>query len=515
MNLKKCLYSLVATILLTHLVYFTLFLYRENGHNTNSITMTYFSIGLLFFAIATVVGAFISIRKIRSGFKNFSSNLQGQSSGLHQESLHINDNSDELRGLINSQAGSLHQIASSLDEIRAMATSNSDTATTSQKQVEEGYLFTEQGSQEMSKLSLSIERVQSSSTNMSDTMTESVDQLSEVSGIIKNISEKTSIINDIVFQTKLLSFNASVEAARAGAEGKGFAVVAEEVGNLAAMSGQAASEISELVDNSIKAVDRIIDTSKTNIEVSLSEANREITECTEISNHCSSVFAKISEKIGSVKSSVELISSSSQEQTAGIEQLADGMHSITNDSQNVEFIALQVGKIASNLSSQSTEINQLHEDFNFSLLGESGVEKLPLEPLEWGPEYYIGIEAMDTQHGVLVGYINKFIESMDSEGTQHLLAPYQKMKEYTIEHFSLEETFLKQINFPGLEGHQSIHKKLIATVVGIEAQIKNDSIDREGTTAFLKNWLISHIQGVDTKYAKFYSESDSHLSKAA
>src|SRR6056297_538175 len=66
---------------------------------------------------------------------------------------------------------------------------------------------------------------------------DSISSLEDIKGIVEQIKKKTAVINDIVFETQLTSFNASIEAARAGQHGKGFAVVAEEVGKLARLSG--------------------------------------------------------------------------------------------------------------------------------------------------------------------------------------------------------------------------------------------------------------------------------------
>src|SRR3954468_23516662 len=81
---------------------------------------------------------------------------------------------------------------------------------------------------------------------------ESNDLLNDLKTSFQAIQNKTRVINDIVFKTKLLSFNASIEAARAGQYGKGFSVVAEEVGRLAQTSGKAAKEIEALLSESRK-----------------------------------------------------------------------------------------------------------------------------------------------------------------------------------------------------------------------------------------------------------------------
>jgi len=107
-------------------------------------------------------------------------------------------------------------------------------------------------SQKIEKMSSLSSNVTSSSKKGEELAAKTAASMDDINTQVLEINKSISLIDQIAFQTNILSLNAAVEAATAGEAGKGFAVVASEVRNLANKSAEAANHIKELVENASK-----------------------------------------------------------------------------------------------------------------------------------------------------------------------------------------------------------------------------------------------------------------------
>ena len=172
-------------------------------------------------------------------------------------------------------------------------------------------------------------------------MNEMVKAMEEIDNSSRNIREIINTIASISEQTNLLALNAAIEAARAGESGKGFAVVAEEVRKLAEESSQAVKDTAELIESSIKSVEKgkiIADTTA----VSLKEAVKKTEEAVQL---------------------VDNISNISEVQAVSINQINGGIDQIADVVQSNSAIAEESAAASEELSAQADTLESMISRF--------------------------------------------------------------------------------------------------------------------------------------------------------
>jgi methyl-accepting chemotaxis protein len=171
--------------------------------------------------------------------------------------------------------------------------------------------------------------------------TESGKAVTETVRAMRDIANKTSIIEEIARQTNLLALNAAIEAARAGDHGKGFAVVASEVRKLAERSQTAAGEISQLSTTSVEVADR-----------------------------AGQMLAKLVPDIHKTAELVQEITAASKEQTQGADQINAAIQQLNQVIQQNAGAAEEMASTAEELSSQAEQLKSTISFFAVS--GEDG-----------------------------------------------------------------------------------------------------------------------------------------------
>ena len=214
---------------------------------------------------------------------------------------------NSLSSKANNQAASLEETAAALEEITSITRNNAQNAA------------------KMAELGQTVKKSVFTGEELASRTASSMDEINQK---VNSINEAITVIDQIAFQTNILSLNAAVEAATAGEAGKGFAVVAAEVRNLASRSAEAAREIKHLVQEAtVKANDG--KTVSSDMIDGYKELNKNISETIHI---------------------IEDVSKASKEQMMGIEQINDSVNMLDRVTQENASEANNVKSIANNIS---------------------------------------------------------------------------------------------------------------------------------------------------------------------
>ena len=244
--------------------------------------------------------------------KNAKTNFQNGEI-LEENSSLMTSSMNSLSSKANEQAASLEETSAALEEITSITRNNAENAI------------------KMARLGQTVKESVYVGEELANETAMSMDEINEK---VQAIHEAITVIDQIAFQTNILSLNAAVEAATAGEAGKGFAVVAAEVRNLASRSAEAALEIKKLVEDA---------TSKANDGKRVSADMKE-------------GYKELNKNISETITIIEDVSNSSKEQMTGIEQINDAVNMLDRVTQENASESNEVKIIANNVSLLALEL---------------------------------------------------------------------------------------------------------------------------------------------------------------
>ena len=411
-----------------------------------------------------------AMQKMVSGLNDLIENIRDGITLLNSMSSQISEASQSLYEGASDSAASLEQVSASMTEI------DSRTKNTAQNAA--------------SALDIAT-RTRESAVTGTQNMSELIQAVDTISESGKQITRISKIIEDIAFQTNLLSLNAAVEAARAGKHGKGFAVVADEVRRLAGRSSSAAKETAELITSSM-----------TSIEIG-----------TKIASMTSDSLDKIKSGAEETANLLSEIAAASQEQAHGISQITIGMNQIDKVTQKNSAHAEQTASAAEELAHQVQLLGSAVNRFK----SIEAAKKTSLhiatggrdsDPLKWTEALLTGIPQIDKQHRKLVALANDLHHALKDGKAQDVMQQIlDELVDYTKSHFSFEEGMMRKYRYPEYDTHIKAHQQLIKQLTDIFENFRNKRgcIGLE-TFVFLKDWLVNHIMRTDKKYVPHIQE---------
>ncbi|MCB1825037.1 MAG: hemerythrin family protein [Candidatus Competibacteraceae bacterium] len=130
------------------------------------------------------------------------------------------------------------------------------------------------------------------------------------------------------------------------------------------------------------------------------------------------------------------------------------------------------------------------------------------EYITWSKELSVGIQELDEQHKILIGLINQLYNEAILKKPDHSIISgiFNELAQYTIIHFSVEESLFRIFDYLNTDAHQQHHEQLKETLSDIQNKFHQGAPVTLELMSFLRQWLKQHIMKDDKQYQTFFLE---------
>lgn len=295
------------------------------------------------------------LKKVSAGDLTVRAEISSSNDAMDQLVQSTNETLDHMRALISQTKRAALTVVGG---VRHMSEGNQELSQRTQQQaatVEQTSATVEELVSNVNQNAVNTQRADSLSKDAvavavegGETVERTTQAMNDIAEGSRKIVEMMNLINEITFQTNLLSINAAVEAARAGEQGRGFAVVANEVRNLAKRSSEASKDIQSLVRDI------------------LSQVNTGKEWVSQLENG----FKKIIQTIKQVSDSLSEVSIATQESSRGIEQIGQGIEELSEVTEHNAALVDELAAATEQLNEKAGMLQSMTEQFS---LGDGGV----------------------------------------------------------------------------------------------------------------------------------------------
>jgi methyl-accepting chemotaxis protein len=281
--------------------------------------------------------------------------LSDSANNVNKSSNVISESVQDHAVVANQQSSSVTEITSTMEELSVssveIAEHSGSVVSIADKTLED----TKKGAE-------AFEAFIAKMTDIKEDNQSSIKEIVELGNKSKEITKVMEIINNIADQTKLIAFNAALEASSAGEAGKRFGVVAAEIRRLADSVMESTGEIENKINEIQEAINRLV--------ISSEKGSKGIQEGVEFSMQTGELLADIVGGANSTTSAAKQISLSTQQQKTASEQVVSAIREIADGARKSSDSMGQITTISKDLTALSQNLMGLVEQFKLSTNGE-------------------------------------------------------------------------------------------------------------------------------------------------